>query len=690
MARKKGRRNSGPAIPTQRQSEQLDRIDDMRDAGEFDRAYDEIVAFTGKHSQIVEGWALRFEIASFLGEHFSGWEAAQQVYRLVPDAEASLYNYIYALMQMMMPFTAAHYATRYLEKYPKGNQAETVEEMLDVATATIADIINNDPSLTDATEESLLALDRGQTLAIHGEYAEAHKSLKKAARLLPNSPTPQNAIVNTYVQMGDYKKALRAAEYGVKQFPNNAETCSLVARMLLRMGRQEAAEPHIERLLEIPRENPMIYLNVAKALAFIPDGDGLITLYEEFEKAHNDSDMFETIGPSLMVLAGTAHYEQGRTDDADDLWEIALDLDEDNDMADTNLYALDAEPGSHVGPAYIPADVLIPQGWLATLEKATRNKTGTMLEYAIGRVVKKTEGMLATFALCLRLGDGDAIYHALHMAKYFPLTTLVDFALGARGTDYHRIKAARLATRHGLLAPDMPITMLIDGEPTEITIIDLDVTHEQIEDSLHSEALQEVIERVHGRLLSEAFEAAITDVEEALVMFPGNKTLMNYKYAALMNLGQREEAAAMGDEMMRLHPDYLFSKVSQFNGLMDNEQYDEAADLLGTVEVNETIHASEFAAIASMQITLADATDKPAVAKQWVSLWKELDRGSMPAQYAMRDLSSGVADMMDFMAGLSNSEMDSLQSFLGSMLYQKEDIDDPDYFGGMTSGRRML
>ena len=102
----------------------------------------------------------------------------------------------------------------------------------------------------------------------------------------------------------------------------------------------------------------------------------------------------------------------------------------------------------------------------------------------------------------------------------------------------------------------------------------------------------------------------VAELEDYVERYPDVKSFKNYLYAAYMRTNQKQKAAVCLDKTIQQHPDYIFAHMNLANRLMEEKNFNKAADILKQpydirdFEKDEYIHVSAFKGYYSTAIRL--------------------------------------------------------------------------------------
>jgi tetratricopeptide (TPR) repeat protein len=624
---KKSKRRS-PRLPNRKEYRKLESIDELVSDGDWAEAGSQLREFTRANPNIVAGWDLMLEYATVSGSDHLAWQAATNLIELEPEVDLHYYNAAVSSAQMGSIFSTLHYAQTYLERFPDGPMRSKVQEIYEVASSESRRLRQEDEMAKLAPDtEALMLFEQGQMLVSMGNYAEGRRVSQMAAEKLPGAPAPLNNVSLAYAVEGDLERALDTTRQILESHPDNLHACCNLIQYLIRLGRDAEAQPVLDRLrLESP-VNPDHWGKLLEAFAFAGDDAAIIEIYERARSALKKEKM--GLPPLALHLAAVAHARTGKEREARRLWKDALSAQPGLELARENLRDLDLPAGQRNGPWYFPFSQWVSESWIKQLtvviEKNTRRRSPTF-ERDLNRLFDKIPALKTTIGILLQRGDPDGRQFALHLASHYPVDGLREFALGPHGSDQMRLQAAEILAERGEIDTTQPVILYSRGKQQELQLMNYEVYSEPVASALPEEA------QVHLEVASEALydgkpDKALEEIEAGLGIVPDERTFLNQKSVALMNLNRTAEAEAVIHRMAELYPDYLFARCAMAQLATRKRRLDEAEEWLKPLRTRSRFHISEFRALAYAQSALLKARGEKEGADSWMQMLREMEAG---------------------------------------------------------------
>jgi tetratricopeptide (TPR) repeat protein len=182
------------------------------------------------------------------------------------------------------------------------------------------------------------------------------------------------------------------------------------------------------------------------------------------------------------------------------------------------------------------------------------------------------------------------------------LEAVKSFALGQRGADDLRMRAANLAVQHGLL-PSGVIKLWVRGAWSEVMLIHTEISPEAEEWDAPPKA-RRLAEKAFYALQDGDYAKAEQLLKEALQLAPDDPRLLNNLGQAYKLQGRDEEHRRLMQQIREQHPDYFFGIVEAARECIARNELDKATELLAPLWQKKKMHVSEIAVLCSAQIEL--------------------------------------------------------------------------------------
>jgi len=213
---------------------------------------------------------------------------------------------------------------------------------------TFTEFLSSHPELG----ERVLELNReGRELLKQGRIKRAERKFKEAVSLCSCAiPAINNLALCAYLK-DDFRRGIEYAQKSLKYDPENVFAHSTLAQCYLHLGKRARAEAHVEKavasLQRLSSPSALELLNkVFEALAELEWDERIYELYTSYK---GEEDLELALDALSWVQIGVAAANLGRWEDAQRLWQKALDVEPEVELAQLYL-----EVASLVGEGKAP------------------------------------------------------------------------------------------------------------------------------------------------------------------------------------------------------------------------------------------------------------------------------------------------------------------------------------------------
>ena len=614
---------------------QIQRSSDQRPSAQIRQAQQHMVRkqwdqAAGILKQVVQRQPSRTEALAMLGEVYANledinnlWDVTERLIHLEPDEPTHWVNLARASLVNNLPFSALHYAEHFLATWPEHEYAGEVRETQTIAQRISEEILASDSTTQGASAEDLMLFEQSQMAFNRGDIKRGEQIAQEAIRRLPDAIAPLNNLALSYMLQGQFEEAADTARRVLERVPGNIHALSNLAQSLFRMGRQDEARAVAHELRVQSGIDGVLYAKVIEALATLGDDAAVIESYETFEQS---SDADELRMPIVHHLAAVSYARQGDIKRARTLWKRAQKIEPNFALARANLDDLKKPVEERSGAWPFTLNHWIPQSWVEALgraaEKGTRRES--VFEREIKRLLRDMPYLGTILPILLERGDPAGRQMALMIAHTANLPILRDFALSHNGTDQQRMEAAQQATELGLLPRGKPVPLTIKGKQTELLLLAYEIYEEPQPSGIPRKA-QDLLEKAHDALVEGHAEEAETLARDALEIAPDNPTLLNFLASSLTLQRRKDEATAVVERTVELHPDYLFGRTAMAQLCIADDRLQEAHDWLDPLLQRPRFHVSEFKAVCMAHVEMLIAEKLLDGAKSWLSFMEQVD-----------------------------------------------------------------
>lgn len=529
----------------------------------------------------------------------------------------------------LRPMLAIKELEYFLRRWPDHQQAGEARQLLDKLRSGLL----VEATRLQLTEDEAFDLgyqnDEVRFLLEHGQNAQGRQAAERLLKRYPDFVPALNNLSQLYAQAGELQAAIDLAYRVLDNELDNVHALSNLTRLLFLSGQPEAANEIAIRLKSSTSEAVDTLAKKAEALAYLGDDAGILELHRQ-ARARGDLHLADPSG-LFRHLAAVANYNQGQLKDARHLWKQALKANPGMRLARLQLDDLEQPTGQRHGAYAFPFKNWVSEPTIRALDRslkaASRRKSDVDTQSSTQALLEQHPELLFLASHLLQRGDESAGQFVIHLAGLsdYPelLQAVKDFALGQRGSDKLRMKAAQLASQHGLL-PSGPVRLWSLGEWREVMLLSFEITDEPQQTAL-SPGAQKLFEQAHDYLLEQEGAKAQALLEQVVALAPDEPSVHNNLAVALEMQGQTDRAHAMLRELHSRFPDYFFG-VCGVARLEIAEGYTEhARQMLLPLLQRQRLHITEFNSLCAAEIELCLAEKHEEAARMWLDMWERVD-----------------------------------------------------------------
>jgi len=602
---------------------QLIQAEKLLDARKWDEARDLLLDVTAQHPNNRDAWAMLSEALTELKDYRPMWWATQNLLRLEPHAEENWFNAVSVAFTNMMPFTALEYCHEFLRRFPGSFYTAEIRETQATLEAATDDIRRSPFTAAGSTNEDFCELEQANFALESGKTDLAEKLARSTLARSPQLLAPRNNLCLILAMKGDLDGAIQQAQQVLERDANNIHALSNLVQFHMRKGQPAAAQPFAERLLQQTAHEETLP-KVVEGLAYLGDYPAIVRLFEQTKMKPSDGPEDPQLA-MLYHLAGVAYAHQGNDKRAKQLWQQALKVTPDYDIAQDNLDNLKQPVGERVRAFPFSLAQWVPTGWFEELAKSlgTGHLSESALKARIEKFLQLRPELAALLPILMERGDAEARETVRQIGEAAQLPILAEFALSEHGTDSERMQAAQRATELGMLPRGKPVPLYIKGQRTELQLLGYEITSEPDSRRIPG-STQRLIESIHEMLTDERYVEAERAARAATAKVPGEQTLWNYLMVSLQAQGKIEEADALTLEIAERFPNYSFAQISLARLYTRQGKLDQARQLIEPMTNRSSFHTSEFTAFCAAQIELMLAENNKDAAQSWLQMWEQV------------------------------------------------------------------
>jgi tetratricopeptide (TPR) repeat protein len=633
------KKSAQPSLP-RRLLEGLDEADELLRRKRWNEARDELEELAHKFPGRPEVLGLLLNTYHELNDSLGYQSAAERLLKAGERDPALRLALAGVYMGNGLAALALKTVGDFLRRAPDHPKAADAREMAGVLEKAVAAMLaelgvagDEGYRLAELHEEVQACLNQGQ-------YARARQLAADFLRRHPNFAPVLNNLTQAYAVDGYLAEALATTERVLAFEPDNIHALSNRTRCLVLLGRLDEAWQVAQRLKESHALAVDGGLKKAEALSYLGDDAGVLAVFQQAERADKDEATLHR--GMLWHLAAVAAMRLGREADAKRYWERASKIEPGLQFAKDNLGDLRRPVGERNAPWAYTLNYWLSHATARDLERMmtqAQSKGDEALKMAARRFLEKHPEINTLIPIWFERGGADARQFALMLVEAAATPELLAatqaFALSQRGSDELRMKAAQIATRHGVL-PSGQVRFWAQGEWRDVLIMGIEIHGEPVRSYPHKPQVERWLYEAYQLMQAGDFVRAEPLLRQALAVEPAQPDLQ-YNLAAIFAATDRLEAAeAAWREIFERAPEYLFARASLARALALRGEVAQARELLDPLFTRQRMHFSEFAAFAGAQIDLLVADGKPDAARQWVEMWERVDAEDPKVDYYRR------------------------------------------------------
>lgn len=647
MPKRKPHRPSKPAIKAVTPSlppylrEGLIEAEELIDDREWREAADLLGELNQRYPRRTPVLSLLLEVWQELNDVPRCLTVAEQLLKITPD-DAAMTLFV-ATMYVMNSYLALSLPVfqRFQERWPEHERAAGARSLSAAAETDLrAQCAGIGLSGGDALELAMLH-EQTRRLVELGEYADARKAARKLLARQPQFAPALNNISQSYFAEGRLDQAIATAQSVLEFDPDNVHALSNAARYCCLSGRMDEARQFADKLQASRAEAADRSYKIAEGLTYLGDDADVLEVVSQSPSRKTPVDAL------LCHLAAVASLRQGQEEEARHFWNEALAISPALAVAQENVDDLTRPVGDREGPWAFSLENWVPgrtiTDLIGHLDRLAHGNSDEALAHEARSFLRRHPEMVPLVPLLLDRGDprgrGFALALAGMAATPEMLAALRDFALGGRGPDSLRMRAAQTVREAGLLSG--MVRLRLKGEWQDLQFREYEIHEEPLHS--HAPEVEDLIVEAVELLREAEAGAAERLLLRARTMEPDAPDILNNLATAYQQQGRSQESRLLLERLHEQHPDYLFAAANLASHAARDGRVQEARALLAPFLSRTRLHRSELASLCSAQIELALAEGNLESAQILFSLWEGLDPDHPLLDYFEDRIESGSA-----------------------------------------------
>lgn len=261
------------------------------------------------------------------------------------------------------------------------------------------------------------------------------------------------------------------------------------------------------------------------------------------------------------------------------------------------------------------------------VQKASTRRDQHAVANTTRRFVQQHPVLAALVPLLLDHGDPTGREFALRLALMVEtpdmFAALAEFALGQRGPDEARHRAAIAAQQAGAIAAGQ-VRLWMRGAWQDLILIGFEVSDEPQIQGIKPQVLK-LQQAATVALRAGDAVGAVPLLQQAIQLQPSEPGLYNNLASAYSMQRRNEEARTLIHEIRTRFPNYFFGSVNLAMLHIQDGELDAAQALLDQLLTHKRLHTTEFSALMNVQVELAVARGNHDPARSWLDMWAQAE-----------------------------------------------------------------
>jgi predicted Zn-dependent protease len=549
----------------------------------------------------------------------------RRLHRLTPNRAEIKLGLAGAYMTNLFPALALITFREFLKRWPQHERAEDVRKTLRKVEEAMPHLLKDTGLNIETGLDFVCQHEEAQVCMNSGEFARAKSLIEKLQRQKPDFVPPLNNLSQIYWLEGDLPRAIETARRVLAIDADNLHATANLVRFLYLVGQKDEAAPLLERLKNFTAKGAQPWVKIAETLAFIGDDQGMLSLAMRAEKEAQPGELDELFYHYLAV----SECIMGKEKEARKDWQRALEINPAFSPARENLDDLKQPPHKRNGPSAFPLAQMLPRKTVHEMARflEQQSKKGNNLQATVRQFIDSHPELLAMVPLLLERGEAQAREYVFMMADLSGhpalLSLLKDYALGQKGSDESRMKAAQILSKFNVL-PSGQVEMWIGGQRQSVLLLGFEITPEPMTDQYPlkekvADLLFHAIEALHEQEGAQAEEL----LRKALAIQPEHPSLLNNLALALELQRKKEERNAIIEHLYKDFPDYFFGQMALARQSIDSGDLEKARAIIDHwMSTKKKYHVTEFNMLCMTQIDLFLEEENFEGALSWMEMWE--------------------------------------------------------------------
>lgn len=546
--------------------------------------------------------------------------------RLMPNDAQSVLILSTAYALDGRPALALRTQRYFVDNWPQHEEAEGIRQMIAQMGPGLEEVIISSGLTGDDRVEAAEMHEELQIALNQNRYEEANALADQLIERYPYfAPAYNNLSLLQFVN-GHSAKAIATARHVLSFDPDNFQALANLIRFLSLGGGRDEARLLANDLKAMQSENPDIWIKKMETFSFLCDDKAVLEAFEGAEKAESVNPSFKS--PLCYHLAATAMWFTGKEELAKRHWKQALEVAPGFDLAAENLLDLSNTVGERHGAWAYGKSYWLPQETMEELVetvKASGKNTKTMARL-VHQFLEDHPETIQLISVMLERSDADAVEFVIALTGLSRNPELLEevkkFALGQRGSDRLRMRAAQMACEEGLI-PAGEIRMWMRGEWMETLLIATEISGAPEKSTLPPKS-QNLFEKAHYYLQQGNGVEAEKLLNQVREIAPDEPSVINNLAVAYKIQKRHEEYLQLSQQIYDQYPNYFFGRINMAEIYLNRDELEKAREILVALFQIKKMHVSEMVALCTLQILLELKANRREAARSWFDIFEKV------------------------------------------------------------------
>ncbi len=445
-------------------------------------------------------------------------------------------------------------------------------------------------------EHAAYFMESGRLANERGQYTEAVKASKEAARLVRSWATPRNNLALAHFALGQWDEAIATEEEVLEHIDDqNRHALGNLVRFLTASGNTAQARLYLTRLEQAEATDPDDHIKIAEAYATLEeDSEVYATLKRAWEEEAE-------LNASMLRFLGTAAANLGKDQEALVYWTEALQLDPASfrlqNFMDALRQGLRRSAPAYRFPYFSGQDMVSEKAFMDFINRlgslrTSEEKTAQEM-HSFG---EKYPYVADVFSDLLWYGDENQQANSIQTLRMLgnerAVAALQAFAQSQVGNEDQRTMALNALLDLGVFSEDEPVKLWLKGQWREVLLRRQLISEEQ--EWEYSEQVLTLLEKATTAFHKGEEEKAEELYKKALALEPRAKQAYGNLGALYFKQGRHAEAERALEKALEMDPDYVFPRCNLASIRIGQGRFEEAEEILKPIAKLRTLRAQEI------------------------------------------------------------------------------------------------